>query len=138
MDDRLPTIGIHASIRDRLQSMSAGRVLEIGYYRSSRCGAVVGDLTVSWEVRPSGPSQVAIKPVEGVPIFADRRLLDVLRRAGPELRPGGWLHRGTPSIRLAAPERWIDFLEGRLPSTTRSAPTVVQPDALVDCPTSIR
>ena len=51
-------------------------------------------------------------PVEGVPVYVDRRLLDVLRRGGPELSPGGLLNRGTPSIRLEFSERWLEFLEG--------------------------
>jgi hypothetical protein len=113
MNDTLPTLGVHESIRGRLRSMSAGRGLEIGYFRSCRCGAVIGDFTVTWKLEPPGPGFVVLTPVEGVSVHADRRLLDVLRRAAPELRLGGWLNRGTPSIRLASPEQWIDFLEGR-------------------------
>jgi hypothetical protein len=110
MDDATPTIGVHGSIRGRLHSMAAGRVLEIGFFRSSRCGSVVGDFTLSWRLVPPGSSHVPLAPVEGVPIYADRRLLDVLRRAVPELRHGAWLSRGTPTIRLAISEYWIDFL----------------------------
>jgi len=110
------TIRIHESLRGQLRAMAAGRTLEIGYFRSHRCGAVVGDLTVSWLAGPAGLSQIALPAVEGVSVVADRRLLGVLGRAEPELRPGGWLRCGTPSIRLAIPELWIDFLDGRLPA----------------------
>ena len=137
MKGPLPILPVHESNRGRLQSMAAGRVLDIGYFRSRRCGAVVGDLTLSWTVEAPSSSHVAITSVEGVAVFADRRLLDVLRRAAPELRPGGLLSRGTPSIRLAVPELWIDFLKGRRPSTD-FATDVVQPKARVDCPTSIK
>jgi hypothetical protein len=112
MDDALPILGVHDSVRGRLGSLAAGRVLAIGYFRSSRCGAVVGDFSLSWRRVPPGSSYVALAPVEGISVFADRRLLDVLRRAGPELWQGSWFNRGTPTIRLADPESWIDFLDG--------------------------
>jgi hypothetical protein len=116
MNGAPPRLRVHASLRGSLHALAAGRTLEIGYFRSRRCGAVVGDLTVSWIVGPPGLSQIALPAVEGVSVVADRRLVGVLRRAGPELRPGGWLSRGTPSIQLALPELWIDFLDGRLPA----------------------
>jgi hypothetical protein len=118
--------------------MAAGRVLEIDYFRSCRCGALIGDLTLSWKLEPPGSGHVAIALVEGVSVFADRRLVNVLRRAAPELRRGGLLSRGTPSIRLGSPEHWLDFLEGRRPYVTQSPTDAVQPNARVDCPTSIK
>jgi hypothetical protein len=129
MDDATPTLGVHGSIRGRLHSMAAGRVLEIGFFRSSRCGSVVGDFTLSWRRVPPGSSHVALILVEGVSVFADRRLLDVLRRAGPELRLGAWLSRGTPTIRLAVPEYWIDFLDRPLPPGPRAGTTDARPIA---------
>lgn len=55
---------------------------------------------------------MALAAVEDVPLYVDRRLLDVLRVAEPELWPGGFFRRGTLSIRLARPELWLQFLEG--------------------------
>jgi len=130
MDDALPTLGIHDSIRGRLHAMAAGRSLAIGYFRSGRCGSLVGDLTLSWTSESPGSGHVALEPVEGVSVLADRRLLEVLRWAAPELRSGGWLDRGTPSILLAVPEVWIDFLEGRRPAG-RPLPDAVQANARV-------
>ncbi len=34
------------------------------------------------------------------------------RLGEPELWPGSWFSRHTPSIRLANPERWTEFLDG--------------------------
>jgi len=84
----------------------------IGYFASWRCGVVVGDFSISWRKAVPGPGYVELTPIEGVPVYADRRLLEVLRRSNPELCPGGLFSRGTPSIRLALPEQWIAFLEG--------------------------
>ncbi len=112
MDGRPPTLQVHGSLHGQLHALAAGRTLEIGYFRSHRCGAVVGDITLSWIDGPPGSSHVALPAVEGVPVVADRRLLGVLRRAGPELRPGGWLSRGTPSIQLAVSGA-LDRLPGR-------------------------
>jgi hypothetical protein len=127
MDDALPTIAVHCSISGRLRSMAAGRSLEIGYFQSNRCGSRVGDLTMTWRLVPPGDSHVALIPVEGVSVFADRRLLEVLRRGAPELRLGGWLDRKTPSLWLGVPETWIDFLDCRLQPAMRSAIDPVQP-----------
>ncbi len=51
--------------------------------------------------------------------FVDARLVDVLVDATAELRPGGNLRPGTPSVRLAIPERWIEFLDGPTVMTRR-------------------
>ena len=110
----LPTIEVHPNLHGQLAALAAGRTLVIGYFASSRCGAVVGDFVVSWRRRSPGRGYVALSPVEGVPIHADRRLLDVLGRSGPLLWPGNLFHRGTPSIRLAVSELWIEFLESPL------------------------
>jgi hypothetical protein len=126
MDGAPPTLRLHESLRGQLHVLAAGRTLEIGYFRSNRCGAVVGDLTVSWIAGPPGRNHIVLPTVEGVSVVADRRLLGVLGRAGPELRPGGWLSRGTPSIHLAFPELWLDFLDGRL-AAGRSTADAVSP-----------
>ena len=107
-----PSIALHRDLGGRLADLAAGRNLVIDYFRSRRCGVLVGDLAVSWRTAVPGPSFAAVAPMESVPVYVDRRLLDVLGRAMPELWPGGWFRGGTPSIRLALPELWTDFLDG--------------------------
>lgn len=107
-----PSIVLNGRLRGQLATVAAGRVLVVGYFASRRCGVVVGDFSISWRKAAPGPGYAELTPIEGVLVYADRRLLDVLRRSNPELRPGGLFSRGTPSIRLARPEQWIAFLEG--------------------------
>ena len=108
----LPSFKVSAPISGRLADLAAGRVLVIGYFASRRCAVVTGDFSVSW--RSSRPSAgfFALPAVEDVPLYVDRCLLDILCRAEPELWPGGFFRRGTPSIRLARSELWLQFLEG--------------------------
>ena len=108
------SIALDPRLRGRLAALAAGRVLVVGYFASSRCGSVVGDFALSWRIEAPGPGFLELAAIEGVSIYADRRLLDVLGRAAPELRPGGVLRRGTPAVWLGNPERWIEFLEGPL------------------------
>ncbi|MEK6720961.1 MAG: hypothetical protein AABZ33_09880 [Chloroflexota bacterium] len=117
-----PSIGLNGRLRGQLATLSAGRVLVIGYFASWRCGVVVGDFSISWRKAAPGPGYVELTPIEAVPVYADRRLRDVLRRSNPELWPGGVFSRGTPSIRLALPEQWIAFLEGPTVMVRREAP----------------
>ena len=117
-----PSIVLNGRLRGQLATIAAGRVLVIGYFASRRCAVVVGDFSISWRKAAPGPGYVELTPIEGVPVYADRRLLDVLRRSDPELRPGGLFSRGTPSIRLALPEQWIAFLEGPTAMARREAP----------------
>ena len=107
-----PTLAVDPRLLGNLATLSSGRVLLIGYFASRRCGVVVGDFSISWRKAAPGPGYAELTPIESVPVYADRRLLDVLRRSNPELRPGGLFSRGTPSIRLARPEQWIAFLDG--------------------------
>ena len=116
------SIVLNGQLRGQLATLSAGRVLVIGYFASRRCAVVVGDFSISWRKAAPGPGYVELTPIKGVPVYADRRLLDVLRRSDPELRPGGLFSRGTPSIRLALPEQWIAFLEGPTVMARREAP----------------
>lgn len=93
-------------------TMAAGRALVITYFRSWRCGVAVGDFSISWRSDPPGGDFIELEPIEGVRVFAHRRLVGLLGAALPELWPGGILSRGTPSLRLALPELWTDFLDG--------------------------
>ena len=117
-----PSIVLNGRLRGQLATLGAERVLVIGYFASGRCGVVVGDFSISWRKAAPGPGYVELNPIEGVPVYADRRLLDVLRRSNPELWPGGLFSRGTPSIRLALPEQWIAFLDGPIVMLRRGAP----------------
>ena len=112
MGTLLPSFTVNARLAGHLADLAVGRFLVIGFFASRRCGVVSGDFTVSWGPKEPTRGHVALRPVESVPVFVDRRLLDVLRRAEPELWPGGFFSRRTPSIRLARPELWLQFLEG--------------------------
>ena len=117
-----PSIVLNGQLRGQLATLGAGRVLVIGYFASRRCAVVVGDFSISWRMAAPGPGYVELTPIEGVLVYADRRLLEVLRRSNPELWPGGVFSRGTPSIRLALPEQWIAFLGGPTAMMRREAP----------------
>jgi len=107
-----PAIALEPRLHGRLATLSAGRALVVEYFTSKSCCAVIGDFTVSWRTATPGPGYMSLPPIEGVPIYADRRLLAVLSEGMPELWPGGLFRRDTPTIRLGIPERWIQFLGG--------------------------
>ena len=113
------SIAVDPRLHGRLATLATGRALVIGYFASRRCGAVVGDFAVDWQTSPPGPGFLELAPIDGVAAFVDARLVDVLVDARPELRPGGILRPGTPSVRLGIPERWIEFLEGPIVLTRR-------------------
>ena len=115
-----PTIAMDPKLEGRLARLAAGRTLVIDYFRSNTCGGVIGDLAAHWRRERPADGFVALAAIEGVPIHVDARLIDVLTDAGPQLRPGGILRRGTPSIWLARPERWIEFLNAPVPLRSRS------------------
>lgn len=115
-------IDLDGRLRGQLATLAAGRVLVIGYFASRGCCVIVGDFSISWRKAAPGHGYVELTPIEGVLVYADRRLLEVLRRSSPELRSGGVFGRGTPSIRLALPEQWISFLEGPTVMGRREAP----------------
>jgi len=117
-----PTLAVDPRLQGNLAALSAGRVLVIGYFASRRCGVVVGDFSISWRKAAPGPGYVELTPIEDVPVYANRGLLEVLRRSNPELWPGGLLSGGTPSIRLAHPEQWIAFLDGPTVMVRREVP----------------
>ena len=121
IDTGRPRIALDPRLDGRLASLAEGRTIVLGYYASRTCCSVVGDLAVDWRSSPPGPGFLALDPIEGVSVFADVRLADVLRRGAPELRPGGVLRRGTLSLWLGLPECWIDFLEGPTVMTRRSS-----------------
>jgi len=107
-----PAIAVHPRLRGRLATLAADRALVIGYVTSRSCCAVVGDFTVSWRKEVPGADYLPLPPIEGVLLYADRRLLGVLSEGMPQLWPGGLFRRDTPTIRLDIPERWIQFVGG--------------------------
>jgi len=118
----LPSFKVSEPISGQLANLAGGRTLVIGYFASWRCGVVVGDFSISWRKAAPGLGYTELTAIESVRVYADRRLLDVLRRSLPELWPGGLFSRGTPSIRLALPEQWIAFLDGPIVMQRRGAP----------------
>lgn len=106
-----PLVELNPALRGRLAEFAAGRMLVIGYFTSSRCGVVIGDLSTDWRDGVPSSGYAVLPQIEGVPIAIDVRLQHVLAEADAELRPGGMLHAGTPSLWLARPERWLTFLE---------------------------
>jgi len=110
------SIAVHPALRGSLARLARDRALVISYFASARCGVVVGDLTISWRSTAPGAKFRRLEAIEGVELFADARLLEVLASAAPELGSPSILRRGTPTLSLGLPERWLDFLDGRTAS----------------------
>jgi hypothetical protein len=102
-------------LRQELTRLSRGRAIVIDYYASARCGVAVGDLTANFVAGPQAESRVRLSDLEGIPVFAERRLTPLLEQTELVL-DRRWLGGGL-AIRLDEPERWLDFLE--LPGVVR-------------------
>ena len=105
-------IGVDPGLRGSLARLARGRKLVIAYFASRTWGWVIGDFSLSWRSAAPDRRFQRLAPLEGVDLYADDRLLDVLANAGPELHPGSFFRRDTPTMYLGFPELWIDFLEG--------------------------
>ena len=105
------SLGVEPTLRGSLARLANRRPIVIDYFASRRCSVVIGDLTVKFGDRPTGPGYVELASIEGVRVFAESRLLEVLGDAGSTLRLGGPPFARHLSIELDRPERWIDFLE---------------------------
>ena len=105
------SIGVDPRLRATLPERAAGRVLVIDYFASRRCSVVVGDLTAGFDQSPATRDYAALASIEGVPVFAERRLLPLLRDAQPSLVEAGPMFARHLAVRLEQPERWLDFLE---------------------------
>jgi len=105
------SIGVEGRLRDRLPRMARGHSLAIGMFATRCCGSnvLVGDMTVRFVDAPS-PDVVALSPIGGVAVFADRRLVDLLATAGPSLVEVGLPFVRHLAIELALPAVWLDFM----------------------------
>lgn len=101
---------LEPELASRLPELARGRALVIDYFASGRCGATVGDLTVSFVESPPGEDYLELEPLGAVPVFAERALLAVLAR-GATLRLAGLPFAQHLALTLDEPERWLDFLE---------------------------
>jgi hypothetical protein len=104
-------IEVDARLRPSLAQRAAGHALLIDYFASRRCGPVVGDLTARFGQPPATREYAELASIEGVPVFAHRLLLPLLRDAQPRLIEAGPVFARHLAVRLPEPERWLDFLE---------------------------
>ncbi len=95
----------------KLAALSRGRALVIDYFASARCGPAVGDVTAGFVPDPSTETYARMNDLQGVPVFAERRLVPLLEETTLVLD----LRRLSLGDRLAVylepPERWLEFLE---------------------------
>lgn len=104
-------LGIGPSLEGRLEQAAKGRVVVIDAFRSWQCGTWIGDLTVEWWLQPPGGEYVRLAELEGVSVFAHRRLVRILAAAGPTLARSRLPLFGGLRIDLARPSLWIDYLD---------------------------
>lgn len=107
----LISVGLDPALRSVLSERSSGRTLVIDAFRSWQCGTWIGDLTVHWWDAEPGPEFAELAPLEGIRLFANRRLLRLLRDGGAILRRGRLPFRGGLTLTLDRPELWIDYLD---------------------------
>jgi hypothetical protein len=107
-------VAVDPALRGRLGAMSKGGVVVLDYFTSRRCNVTIGDLTADVRTRAPGTGYVELAPVEGVRLYAETRLLPVLREAGPGLRLARGVFGRHLAVDLDRPEDWIAFLEGGL------------------------
>ena len=107
----LISVGLDPALRSSLSERSGGQVLVIDAFRSWQCGTWIGDLTVKWRDAEPGPEFAELAPLEGIRLFANRRLLRLLRDGGATLRRGRLPFRGGLTLTLDHPELWIDYLD---------------------------
>lgn len=107
------SVGVEPGLRRELASIANGRPLVIDYFASRRCSVVIGDLTSDFaQTAPSpGSGYVELARIEGVRVFAEGRLLPILRTGEATLRLAGPPFARHLSVRLEQPERWLEFLD---------------------------
>ncbi len=107
------SIGLDPSLRAGLARLAAGRAVVVDFFASRTCTSVwIGDITAGW-LQPGAvrPDLVALAPIEGVEVFVDRRLVDLLTDAGPSLRLAGPAFARHLAVRLEDAAAWLAFLE---------------------------
>jgi hypothetical protein len=105
------SLGVEPTLRRSLAQLAKGRVLVVDYFASRRCSVVIGDITGDFEDAPPAPGFVELASIEGVPVFAESRLLAVLADAGSTLRFGGLPFAKHITVEFDRLECWFDFLE---------------------------
>ena len=110
--DRI-SVGLATDVRPTLRSVAGGRVIVIDCFASHRCGLTIGDLTAHFQAAEPGPGYAELWALEGVRLFAQMHLLNLLAAAGVTLRwRGSWFARRL-ALELDRPELWLEFLEQR-------------------------
>jgi hypothetical protein len=111
-------------LRQELARLARGQAIVIDYYASARCGVVIGDITAGFVDDQPPESHVRLADLDGVPVFAEPRLVPLLEQTGPvldrRLPSGDWL-----AVTLQEPEKWLDFLE--LPGIVRRRSWLARP-----------
>jgi len=104
-------VGVEPALRIRLIELAAGRRLVLDYFASRRCSIVIGDLTARFRRQPPGPAYVELASIEGVQVYAEERLLPVLKNAALTLRLAGPSFARHLAVSLDPGSLWIEFLE---------------------------
>ncbi len=104
-------ISIAPRLRDRLASLAAGRALVIDYFAVARCGSIVGDLTAKFGSGPAVDGYVQLATVDGVRLFAEKRLIALFEGGGIGLDLAGPRFARHLVVTMQRPERWLELLE---------------------------
>ncbi len=113
VEERGQSFGVRLdpSLLGTFAERAAGRALVIDAFRSWQCGTWIGDLTAEWwRTAPDDPF-VALTPLEGVPVYAHRRLVRLLEAAGACVVRSRLAFLGRLRLTLDRPELWIDYLD---------------------------
>ena len=105
--------GVNATsrLRAELPRLVAGRAVIIDSFASARCGVVVGDLTVDFGPEPDARTHAKLAEIEGVPVYAEARLVPLLEESGPSLDRRRLPFGRLVQLTLDQPEHWLDFLQ---------------------------
>ncbi len=98
-------------LRGKLSRLAQGRSLVIDYFASALCGVVVGDITADFRPQPPSDTHVRLVELEGVPVFAERRLVPLLEQTALSLDLRRLPIGRRLLVKLDRPEQWLDFLD---------------------------
>ena len=99
------------ALRAKLPDLAAGRALVIDYFATARCCVVVGDITADFRPQPPSETHVRLEDVDGIPVFAERRLVSLLDESATTLDVRRWPIGRRLTVSLDRPEKWLEFLE---------------------------